>query len=914
MNSKHDLLFLACSLRNRLLQPAQFAEAFASWSAGGEGSIDDVLERKGWISPADRVVIEAELRALAPTAADETKDRPYSAPGEATAAWTGPSAKGHGSTRAAPDEPTKPRCDLDSTHCGTTADSDLTMRLSDAPAARARYRASQLHATGGIGEVWLARDEHIGRDVALKVLRSDKRVTDNHVTRFVREARVTGILEHPGIVPVYDLAESADGSQTFYTMRFIQGRTLAQAVDEFHGAKVKRSPGSREFVGLLNAFVSVCNALAFAHSRGVLHRDLKGQNVVLGNYGEVILLDWGLAKLRGVASEGESEVSSLADRDSPLDGTLGGEVLGTPAYMAPEQAEGRIDDIDERTDVYGLGAILYKILTSRAPFGGGATRAILKQVCETEPQRPRKIVPATPPELEAICLRAMAKKPADRYGSALELAADVQRFLADEPVSVYREPLSKRAGRWVKRHKTMTASAAALLVTATAALGISRYLLAAEQAQTESARQTAVAQLQVTRNTIDRMMVRMLDDRLPHIPQMEAMRADIADEALQSYNQISVDPRRDPAAARSYATALRQGANIYRLGGRLAKARESYQSALLQWDEADRADHTKGGDRGERARILGDDAGLLFLAGKFREADGVYREAIAFAEDPARRADSEADALARTVTYLQSDYGYMLIEMGRWDEALKAYLAAEAAILPLTKRNRAQPVDVVLLHNSLWGQARIARERKHYAESEALLTRALNSAHALATGLHDNSDAQGSLASMRFEQGELFAAQAQIEPARAAYTKAIALFEQLARDFPSTPSHRADLAQVLASRARLAAATPESQHVRIDLDRAIELGEALVADYPDQPGPLGDLGMALGDLGRFERARGRRDEARSALERAIAAERKAIAKNPDRVSVVDALAKDRAALEQASGRDAGAGAARSDPK
>ena len=197
----------------------------------------------------------------------------------------------------------------------------------------------------------------------------------------------------------------------------------------------------------------------------MIHRDLKGQNVVLGDYGEVIVLDWGLAKLvDGPDVRGRGPGDPARRRQPRRFQTLAGRALGTPAYMAPEQAAGRLDLVDRRSDVYGLGAILYEILTGRPPFDGTKTADVLRKVIEEEPPRPRAVVPATSPALEAVCLKAMAKKQADRYASAAELADDVRRWLADEPVAAYPEPWTVRAGRWAKRHRTAVAAAAALLV------------------------------------------------------------------------------------------------------------------------------------------------------------------------------------------------------------------------------------------------------------------------------------------------------------------------------------------------------------------------------------------------------------------------------------------------------------------
>jgi len=238
-----------------------------------------------------------------------------------------------------------------------------------------RYTVTRLHATGGIGRVWLARDGSLGRDVALKDLRPERAENPAVWGRFLREAQITGQLEHPGIVPVYELGRRDDG-QPFYTMRFVRGRTLREAVAAYHQKRERRELGALDLRELLTAFIGVCNAIAYAHSKGFVHRDLKPANVVLGEFGEVMVLDWGLAKEVGSTPEVPTESLAASHRRASTDSgsqTLEGQILGTPAYMAPEQADGRLSDIDARTDVYGLGAILYEVLTGKPPFGGATT-------------------------------------------------------------------------------------------------------------------------------------------------------------------------------------------------------------------------------------------------------------------------------------------------------------------------------------------------------------------------------------------------------------------------------------------------------------------------------------------------------------------------------------------------------------
>jgi hypothetical protein len=257
---------------------------------------------------------------------------------------------------------------------------------------------------------------------------------------------------------------------------------------DYHQKRVRGEAGPLELRSLLSAFLGVANAVAYAHSRGVLHRDLKGNNVVLGDYGQVIVLDWGLAKV--LSGEGEN-LAAVSPRAT--DQTVSGQVLGTPAFMAPEQAAGRTDQIGPRTDVYGLGAMLYEILTARPPHSGSSVEELLERVRTTSPQRPTAINPAVPRPLEAVCLRAMAFEPENRYASASELADEVQRWLADEPLRAYREPLSVRCARVARRHKPLVTATVALLTTAVAALAISCILIHREQVRTEAARAQAEA-------------------------------------------------------------------------------------------------------------------------------------------------------------------------------------------------------------------------------------------------------------------------------------------------------------------------------------------------------------------------------------------------------------------------------------
>jgi hypothetical protein len=327
-----------------------------------------------------------------------------------------------------------------------------------------RYRPLEFLAKGGQGSVFTAEDGEVGRTVALKCLHTSGADDPGVRERFLFEAEVTGRLEHPGIVPVYGLGRDRAG-RPYYVMRLIGGATLRDEITEYHTGEKAGAERVVEFRRLLRAFTAVCETLAYAHARGVIHRDLKPNNIMLGEYGETLVLDWGLAKRSNVPDvEGAPNTGheTLQVRDA---GTLSytGLAKGTWAYMPPEQARGEWAKVGTASDVFGLGATLYAILTGHAPYEGGDA---MERARAARYSPPRALNSDTPRALEAVCLKAMAPRPEDRYSGAQELAHDVERFLADEPVSAWREPLSVRARRWAKRHRTALAASVVALIVA----------------------------------------------------------------------------------------------------------------------------------------------------------------------------------------------------------------------------------------------------------------------------------------------------------------------------------------------------------------------------------------------------------------------------------------------------------------
>ncbi len=345
------------------------------------------------------------------------------------------------------------------------------------------------HAKGGLGEVCTATDTELNRTVAVK--RMQDRFADNAESRrrFLQEAEITARLGHPGVVPVYRLFHDAEG-RPCYVMRFIEGENLGAAIARYHTA-----PEALLFLRLLNHFLQVCQTVAYAHSRGVIHRDLKPANVMLGKFGETLVVDWGLAKVVGRPEQAPTvgEGTLVPGSGSGESETTMGSAIGTPAYMSPEQACGRWDVIDHRSDVYGLGTVLYSLLTGKAPLEKSNWPEMQQRIQQGDFPRPRQVKSDVPRAIEAVCLKALALRPDERYPSAERLAADVEHWLAGEPVSAYREPAGVRLRRWAKRNRTLVTVTGVLLLTALWSAAGGLVLLSAKNREVAGERNAARA-------------------------------------------------------------------------------------------------------------------------------------------------------------------------------------------------------------------------------------------------------------------------------------------------------------------------------------------------------------------------------------------------------------------------------------
>jgi serine/threonine-protein kinase len=739
------------------------------------------------------------------------------------------------------------------------------------------------HARGGLGAVFVALDQELNREVALKQIL--ERLADNPVSRarFLLEAEITGGLEHPGIVPVYGLGLDADG-RPYYAMRFIQGDTLKDMVDRFHAdADLQRDPGGRSLAlrQILRRFVDVCNAIDYAHSRGVLHRDIKPANIIVGRHGETLVVDWGLAKAvgRGDPGAGSGERALVPSLSGGSAETLPGSSMGTPGFMSPEQAEGNLEQLGPGSDIYSLGATLYYIVTGRTSLAGTVPQ-MLEAVKRGDVMPPRRHDPSLDRSLDAIVVKAMAQRPEDRYATPRALAEDLERWMADEPVSAWREPWTRTLLRWLTRHRTgVTAAAAAVLASvvglaailavqarantqiATALRHETRANVALAAANEELGRSKAAVQARydLAVDAIKTFHTGVSEDFLVKEDQFRDLRDRLLRSASEFYARLGalLGHETDPASRRALASANFELAGLTGKVGRLAEALASHRKVL----EARRAiaAETGSGDtaRADVGRSLTEVAGLLELAGKTDEALAAYREAEGVLSGPEGDSAETRAALA----LCRSRMGFFLSTIGKNDEALAAYRQARdvqeavaAAPSPPAEARR----DLADTINRI---GRVLQNVGRPAEALAAYRQALAIRQGLVERDPAGFSARDGLAGSHNNVGLILWKTGQYKEGEAELRAAGGLWRTLANDNPAVASFRSllQMSQVnLGSLLKDTGRLKESEDV---FREALAGLERLVGAHPAVPDYRRRLALAHHNLALVLRSEGRPQDA-----------------------------------------------------
>ncbi len=848
-------------LRRASPTEAEIDRALAEASVRFERPLAEILPGRGWIGEDDRTWLES-------LAARERKR------GESTRGPFDPAA-------TATDFPTR-------------FDPGGSMKGPPRPNREGlpRYEVIRFHARGGLGQVSVAYDRELDRQVALKEIQD--RFVDHPVSRarFLLEAEVTGKLQHPGIVPIYGRGETADG-HPFYAMRFIEGESLKEAIDRFHGeAEQGGDAGHRglRLRELLGRLLDACDAVAYAHDRGYVHRDIKPANIMLGPFGETLVVDWGLAKpIAGAEPRGTFEPHEWTSGTGGTP-TIEGQAIGSPAFMSPEQASGAVDRIGPPSDVFNLGATLYCLLAGHAPYESGGESSPIERAKIGEMIAPRSRNPSIPRALEATCLKAMHPDAAMRYPTAQGLAQDLRRWLADEPVSAFREGPATRILRWARRHRTPVAASAALLLASVFALSVGLWQVGLARRQAERNALLARSRFALALDAF-RSLVGDLQEQLKGRPGTQAVRDSLLKTAYEGVEKLvdQPDDLDDSDEARQLICRARiQAGDLALELGKADRAREQFRLAR-QVGERMRAAHPEDyqvrRDLAVALNRLGDDA-----LGRRREdeAGDLYRAAEALIRtDLADPGDQQARRDAWIARVKMGDARKARGDAsGAKTEFLRAVELARARVDSGSDpaRSRAD------LANSLLKLGQLARANGAAKEAEVRLAEALREVSALLElSPADPIPGRRLLSIILDEQGDLALMRGQDESALAFYGRSMVLTEAMHRDDPADARFRRNLSIGFLKLGNAQFLLQNAGEAARNYRRAYEEAEACLTFDPTDRTSRRDVSVDAIRLGDASVALGEYSVAGPALRRALALREGLLAASPRDVGALSDL-------------------------
>jgi len=888
-----DFLFGMLAQHLECVTAEQLHQANVALAAGHDRTLDEVLAAKGWITSTQRSeingLLDEHLRAHGADyhkALEAIRDAEGEVAGlsnpadllertidsqDAALADRKPTGAGKSSEAGLWSKPHDPAIDNPPGHVAAAEPQPLET-IDYQPEQRSRYTLTRVEGEGGYGRVWLAFDPKLKREIALKNLRPEKDTNPEVVQSLIREAQITGQLEHPNIIPIYELEHADDRGKPYYTMRFLRGETLSERIRRYHKRRTAGTEDPLDLPQLLNAFVDVCNALAYAGSRGIVHRDLKPSNIMLGDFGEVLVLDWGLAKKVGVPDSeqamGDGEKLAITDASK----TAFGQIKGTVAYMAPEQAAGRPDLIDEKTDVYGLGAILFAILTGRAPHKaketGNTSRdtlQMLKRISDGAIPRARSVDTSIPSALDAICTHAMSKERSDRYQTASELARDVQRWLADEPVSVHTESWHERAGRWLRRHHVWARSIAVALILVAAVALVASILVerarrneAAAHAETEralEAEQHALAEAQTAkdeaterfrqaRRAVDEMLTGV-SDALVYYPGVQRLRTRLLEKAAQDYEQFAAARSDDPELRLEFVLALVRLGDVRRLLASFPESEQAYGRAITVFQSFLKEDPENVEVQLALARCynqlgllhtsVGSDPNVENASDSYTEAERVYKVAADLLSQLVSADPQNAD-YRRAKAEVLANRGVLLSRNSRYDEGIETLGAAETELQKLADESD-EPHDMENLAKSRISMGELLIQVGRNNDAVKRLQEAIETCEKLVRDAPDHPPYLLGLADARITLANALHVMGRSGERETYYRASIDDYMALINTRPDVPLYRArlatteiDLAQVLSWFGRNDEA---KQHGEIALSMSIDLVNSFpnVAEY-----------------------------------------------------------------------------------